>query len=310
MKENGRNKQLNRAKRDKQDEFYTQLTDIEKETKHYKDHFKDKIVFCNCDDPLESNFWKYFYLNFKEVGLKKLIATHYDPKKPTYKMEYDGTNCVKTDLKENGDFRSPECIALLKESDIVVTNPPFSLFREYVAQLMEYKKKFLIIGNQNALTYKEIFPLIKENKIWLGCSIHSGDREFRVPDHYVIHSASKRVDANGVQYVRVVGVRWFTNLDYKERHEELILYKKYNENDYPKYENYDAINVNKTKDTPVDYFGLMGVPITFMDKYNPEQFDILRCSAYGDEKNYGVGSLYVKGEKCYARIIIKRKVQP
>jgi hypothetical protein len=304
-----KNKQLNNAKRDKQDEFYTQLSDIEKELKHYKDHFKGKVVFCNCDDPQESNFVGYFYLNFKHLGLKKLISTHYDSKKPTYKLEYDGVEFKESPLKENGDFRSLECIELLKEVDVVITNPPFSLFREYVAQLVEYEKKFLIIGNQNAITYKEIFPILKENKIWLGCSIHSGDREFRVPDHYVIHSPSKRVDENGVQYVRVVGIRWFTNLDYKERHEDLILYKKYTPEEYPKYDNYDAINVDKTKDIPCDYFGVMGVPITFMDKYNPDQFDIIGRMTTTKIDEFNLGYPYVNGKKIYARVLIKRKVQ-
>ncbi|MDD2251231.1 MAG: adenine-specific methyltransferase EcoRI family protein, partial [Candidatus Cloacimonetes bacterium] len=297
MEQNGKNKQLHKAKKDKQDEFYTQLSDIEKELKHYKNHFKDKVVFCNCDDPQESNFVVYFCLNFKQLGLKKLISTHYDSKKPTYKLEYDGVEFKELPLKENGDFRSLECIELLKEADVVITNPPFSLFREYVAQLVEYEKKFLIIGNMNAITYKEIFSMIKENKIWLGCSIHSGDREFRVPDHYIIHSASKRVDENGLQYVRVVGIRWFTNLDYKERHEDIVLYKKYNPTDYPKYDNYDAINVDKTKDIPVDYEGKMGVPITFMDKYNPGQFEIVgrMTTTKIDEFNHGYP--YINGKK-------------
>lgn len=184
----------------------------------------------------------------------------------------------KVDVKPlhgDGDFRSAECIELLKQADIVVTNPPFSLFREYVAQLIAYNKKFLIIGNQNAITYKEIFPLIKGNKLWLGCSIHSGDREFGVPDDYPLMAANSRIDENGKKYIRVKGVRWFTNLDYKERHEELILYKRYNPEEYPKYDNYDAINVDKTADIPCDYDGVMGVPITFLDKYNPEQFEIV-----------------------------------
>jgi hypothetical protein len=305
--ENG-NKVLCNAKSAKQDEFYTQLTDIEKELKHYKSHFSGKTVFCNCDDPEESNFWKYFYLNFEVLGLKKLIATHYDPKEPTYKIEYDGERIKIDKLEGNGDFRSQECIELLKESDVVVTNPPFSLFREYVAQLMEYDKKFLIIGNQNAITYKEIFPLLKGNKMWLGYSIHSGDREFRVPNHYTIYSPSKRVDSEGNQYVRVVGVRWFANLDYEERHEDILLYKKYNETDYPKYDNYDAINVDKTKDIPCDYHGAMGVPITFMDKYNPEQFEITgqMVTTKVDEFNHGYP--YINGKKLYARIVIKRRV--
>ncbi len=289
------NKNLRNANKAKNDEFYTQLVDIEKELRNYKEYFKGKIVFCNCDDPEESNFWNYFALNFEHLGLKKLVSTHYKKEQPSYKLEIvrdinkDGKinklDTIKTPLEQDGDFRSIECIEILKEADVVVTNPPFSLFREYVAQLFEYDKKFVIIGNQNAITYKEIFKLIKDNKIWLGQSIHSGDREFRVPSHYVIHSPSKRVDENGIQYVRVNGVRWFTNLDYKERHDELILYKTYsgNEKEYPKYDNYDAINVDKTKDIPVDYTGNIGVPITFLDKYSPEQFQII---------GQGQGNLY------------------
>ncbi|MBR2371284.1 MAG: modification methylase, partial [Clostridia bacterium] len=266
------NKGLHNANRAKKDEFYTQLTDIEKELKHYKEHFKDKVVFCNCDDPEYSNFWKYFQNNFYFLGLKKLVSTHYNTDgTPSYKMEIVRTdngnqmgipNYVKTSLHGNGDFRSDECIEILKQADIVVTNPPFSLFREYVAQLIEYDKKFIIIGNQNAITYKEFFPLIKDNKVWFGNSIHSGDREFRVPDDYPLNAASYRVDDKGNKYLRIKGVRWFTNLDYKERHEDLILFRNYNEQDYPKFENYDAINVDKTVDIPCDYFEKIGVPIT------------------------------------------------
>lgn len=275
---------LKQASRNKQDEFYTQLSDIEKEMKYYKNHFKDKIIFCNCDDPEYSNFWKYFELNFSVLGLKKLVATHYETDKPSYKLEInrdengDGIitskDIIKTPLKQNGDFRSPECIEILKESDIIITNPPFSLFREYIAQLMEYDKKFLILGNQNAITYKEFFPLIMENKVWLGASIHNGDREFRVPKDYD-KSTNYRYDEYGNKYVRVRGPRWFTNLDYPQRHENIILYREYNENDYPKYDNYDAINIDNTKDIPMTYKGVMGVPITFIDKYSPDQFKII-----------------------------------
>ena len=306
------NKNLQKANKAKNDEFYTQLSDIEKELSHYKSHLKNKTIFCNCDDPKDSNFWRYFELKFDSLGLKKLVSTHFEKKKPSYKLEIvrdkngKRKKPVKTRLKQNGDFRSPECIEILKEIDIVITNPPFSLFREYVAQLIEYKKNFIIIGNQNAITYKEIFKLIKDNKIWLGKSIHSGDREFRVPTHYVIHSPSKRIDANGNQYVRVNGVRWFTNLDYKERHEDLILYKKYSghKKEYPKYDNYNAINVDKTKDIPIDYKWAMGVPITFMDKYNPDQFEIL-----GNEYDLNIekGRGYVNGKRMYGRIFIKNK---
>ena len=285
------NKDLKNAKRNKKDEFYTHLSDIEKELGHYKEHFKNKVIFLNCDDPEESNFWRYFSLNFEYLGLKKLISTHFGNGRPAYKLEIvrdvnkDGKinklDTIKTPLKQNGDFRSPECIKILKEANIVVTNPPFSLLREYVAQLIEHNKKFIIIGNINALSYKDIFKLVKENKVWLGYSIHSGDREFKVPDDYPLNASGYRVDENGVKHIRVKGVRWFTNLDYKERHEDLILYKRYNSEEYPKYENYEAINVDVTKDIPVDYKGAMGVPITFMDKYNPEQFEILALGIVG-----------------------------
>ena len=311
------NKALSAANKAKKDEFYTQLSDIENELRHYKNHFKDKVVLCNCDDPYESNFFKYFAMNFNHLGLKKLICTCYagspivytqlslfgeekvvgkvTDRKP-YKIEITEVKDLNGDgafdlqdvelllkseegkpklLKGNGDFRSEECIKLLKKADIVVTNPPFSLFREYVAQLIQYDKKFIIIGNVNAITYKEIFPLLKENKMWLGVSIHSGDREFRVPDNYPLNASGYRVDSNGIKYIRVKGVRWFTNLDYSQRHENLILYKTYTPEEYPTYDNYNAIEVSKTAEIPFDYDGVMGVPITFMDKYNPEQFEIL-----------------------------------
>lgn len=309
------NKDLVKARINKKDEFYTQLTDIEKELLYYKQHLKGKIIFCNCDDPEYSNFWKYFYLNFEFLGLKRLIATHFDYEKPTYKLEYDGKDIIRTDLKENGDFRSPEAIEILKSADIVITNPPFSLFREYIAQLLEYDKKFLIIGNINAITYKEVFPLIKENKVWLGRSIRSGDREFRVPDDYPLKAAGFRVDDNGNKYIRVKGVRWFTNLDYKERHEDLILYKNYSPEEYPEYDNYNAINVNKTKEIPRDFDGAMGVPITFIDKYNPDQFEILDANDYrkSDDvpiKPHGLikdKEASINGKRTYVRILIRRK---
>jgi len=301
------NKGLHNASRNKKDEFYTQLSDIEKEMGHYKEHFKNKIIFLNCDDPEESNFWKYFALNFKFLGLKKLIATHFGNGKPAYKLEKTNGDTIKTPLRQNGDFRSPECIKILKESDIVVTNPPFSLFREYVAQLIEHNKKFVIIGNINALSYKDIFKLIRENKIWLGYSIHSGDREFRVPKDYILNASSSRVDENGNKHIRVKGVRWFTNLDYKERYEDLLLYKVYNEKEYPKYDGYNAINVDITKDIPLDYEGEMGVPITFIDKFNPDQFEIKgqMATTKVDEFNYGYP--YIEGKKKYARIVIQNK---
>lgn len=280
---------LANSKQAKKDEFYTQLSDIEKEMKYYKEYFKDKVVFCNCDDPADSNFWKYFELNFTKLGLKKLISTHYETEKPSYKLEIikdedgDGLitskDIIKTTLKQNGDFRSPECIELLKEADVVITNPPFSLFREYVAQLNEYNKKFIIIGNVNAITYKEFFPLIKDDKVWMGASIHSGDREFKVPEDYPMNASGYRIDDLGNKYIRVKGVRWWSNIDYPQRHEDIILYKNYTPEEYPKYDNYDAINVDKTSDIPMDYDGVMGVPITFLDKYNPSQFKILGCSS-------------------------------
>ena len=282
---------LTDAKSAKSDEFYTQLTDVEKELRHYRPHFAGKTVFCNCDDPTCSAFWMYFHLNFAELGLKKLLSTHYSATERTYKMEYmggDDNNIeagTKTDLLQNGDFRSDECVALLKEADIVVTNPPFSLFREYVAQLMEYGKKFLIIGNINAVTYKEIFPLLKQNLMWLGASIHSGDRVFYVPDDYPLKASGCGIDENGRKWIRVKGVRWFTNLDYAMRHEKLILWKQYTPEEYPKYDNYDAINVDKTSDIPVDYEGVIGVPITFFDKYNPAQFDIVAFRKGDDGKD-------------------------
>lgn len=255
---------LDNAKTEKNDEFYTQLTDVSKELMHYKKYFKDKVVFCNCDDPTWSAFWKYFHLNFKALGLKKLISTHYDKGNPTYKMEYEGGDDndieigVKTPLVGNGDFRNQECLDLLDESDIVVTNPPFSLFREYVAVLMEYKKKFLIIGNKNSITYKEFFPLLRDNNIWIG---YCSPSEFNTP--------------NGMTK-KVQGLcRWFTNLDITKRHDILPLWKSYSSDEYPNYDNYDAINVDEVDKIPVDYDGVMGVPVTFLDKYNPDQFEII-----------------------------------
>ena len=315
---------MRNAQKNKNDEFYTSLEDIEKEMKYYKTYFKDKVVFCNCDDPFESNFFKYFAMNFNYLGLKKIISTCYagspiiteqlslfdvkgltikkeESKKP-YKIEIteviDNNNDGAIDLadveyliknkkntltllKEDGDFRSKECIELLKQSDIVVTNPPFSLFREFVSQLIEYNKDFLIIGNVNAIAYRDFFHLIKDNKVWMGASIHSGDREFRVPSTYPLKASGTRIDEKGNKYIRVKGVRWWTNLDYKERHEKLILYKKYNPEEFQKFDNYDAINVDKVTDIPYDYSGLMGVPITFLDKYNPEQFKIIASSQTG-----------------------------
>lgn len=314
------NDNMHKARKEKNDEFYTQFTDIEKELKHYKQQFEDKIIYLNCDNPEFSNFWKYFSENFENLKLKKLISTHYEKEKQTYKMEmFKDNNEICTTINKlsgNGDFRSPECIELLKEADIVVTNPPFSLFREYVAQLIEYKKKFIIIGNINAITYKEIFPLLRDNKMWLGCSIHSGDRVFNVPDNYPLEASNCGIDENGKKWIRVKGVRWFTNLDITKRHENIILYKTYNVDDFPKYDNYDAINIDKTSEIPMDYDGVMGVPITFMDKYNPKQFVIVGQTHSGDtspeveairtDPEHRRGGR-INGKEKYARILIKKK---
>ena len=289
----GNNAALRKADRIKEDEFYTQLSDIEKELSHYKEYFRGKTILCNCDDPRISNFFRYFALNFNEFGIKKIISTCYknqdvdlftqnDCEKAVY-IEYTGNpdDPTSTDfstievkeLKGDGDFRSQECIDLLKQADIVVTNPPFSLFREYVTQLIEYSKKFIIIGNQNAISYKEIFKLFKENKIWLGYK--SGDMAFRVPDNSEPRTTRFWIDEKGNKWRSMGNVCWYTNLDTTKRHEDLILYKTYSAEEYPKFDNYDAINVNKTSDIPLDYDGLMGVPITFFDKYNPEQFEVI-----------------------------------
>ena len=278
-----KNSNLAAAKRAKKDEFYTCREDIENELRHYESQFRDKIVYCNCDDPDTSEFWKFFQRNFNAWGLKRLIATHYEPDAANYSYmiemnpgdAWDGAP-VRKPIQSNGDFRSAACIELLEQADIVVTNPPFSLFREYVAQLMEYGKKFLIIGNINAVTYKEFFPLIKNNQVWIGPSIHSGDRKFYVPDDYPLEAAGCGIDSDGRRFIRVKGVRWFTNLDHKKRHEPLDLRGVYYDPDkYPKYDNYDAIEVSKTADIPCDYYEAMGVPITFLDKFCPEQFEII-----------------------------------
>jgi len=308
-----KSKDLTKAKGSKSNEFYTQISDIEKELKIYRKDLKGLTVFCNCDDPVYSNFWRYFHLNFDLLGLKKLIATHYEISCPSYKIVYEGgddNDCslgVTTALVENGDFRSDECVELLKESDIVVTNPPFSLFREYVAQLMKYEKKFIIIGSINSVTYKDFFPLIKTNKVWLGFSIHGGDREFRVPESYPLTASGIRVDADGNKYIRVKGVRWFTNIDYIDRHKDIDLLKNYVPNDYPKYDNYDAINIAKTADIPCDYDGFMGVPITFLDKFNPEQFEIIGLDRYVEDNPHYGSRFKINNKETYARIIIRRK---
>lgn len=320
------NSNLHMSKNDKADEFYTQLSLIESELKHYKGAFKDKIVLCNCDDPFESNFFKYFAMNFNSLGLKKLIATCYatspivytqltlfgeekvigceDGKKKPYKVEItevtDENRDGRVDLADveyllksrknmltllqgDGDFRSEECVELLKQSDIVVTNPPFSLFRDYMGLLEEYQKKFIIIGNMNAVTYKEIFPLIAQNRLWLG--YHSGHFWFKVPDTYEVKKTDFKIDENGQKWRRMGNICWFTNVDIEKRHENMVLFRNYDPGLYPKYDNYDAINVDRTVDIPCDYYGVMGVPITFLSQYNPEQFEIVAFRKDADGKD-------------------------
>ena len=352
------NKNLSAAKTAKKDEFYTQLTDIERELQHYWPHFHDKVVLCNCDDPYESNFFKYFALRFNQLGLKKLICTCYDgspimgtqlmlfgldaegeEKEVAYKVEITEVSDVNGDgavdladveylikndknilscLRGNGDFRSKECIELLKEADIVVTNPPFSLFREYIGQLMEYGKKFLIIGHQNAITYKEVFPLLQSNQVWLGYGFKGGAAHFFSPYEDIATAGDHREDL-----IRVSGVNWFTNLEIPKRNEELDLVCRYSHEEYPHYDNYNAINVNRTQDIPYDYPGIMGVPITFLDKYCPEQFEIVwqasgntRASAPSEilkDVGYKVhpedrgGCGVVNGKRQYSRILIRNK---
>lgn len=346
------NKNLNAAKEAKKDEFYTQLADIENELKHYREHFRGKKILCNCDDPYESNFFKYFANNFNAFGLKKLTATCYngspvqgselmldfgelneEPKKIAYKVEITEVTDVNGDgridladvrdliqndknvlsiLKENGDFRSQECVELLKDADIVVTNPPFSLFREYVALLMKFEKKFLILGPYNALHYKEIFPYIKNNNIWVG---YTSPKQFIVPQEF---ERGNVVEIENRKVAKFGNIIWFTNLDIKKRHESLVLFKTYNEEEYPKYNNYDAINVNSISDIPIDYDGIMGVPDSFMTSFNPNQFEIIGlgsgklASEIGVRKNYRgrTDIAYIENgvHKCpYSRILIRKK---
>lgn len=289
-----KNTNLHNAKKAKNDEFYTQLSDIEKEMAHYKEFFKGKIVYCNCDDARESNFFKFFANNFESLGLKKLISTGFKENGKGVKLVYEGdkngnfmvddAEVAVAELEGNGDFRSEECIELLKECDVVVTNPPFSLFREYVAQLMEYGKKFLIIGNTQAITYKEIFPYIKNNELWLGCSSFNSGMYFRVPNNYEYANTYKfDRERNGEKVMRVSSICWFTNIHHSRRNTEFDLFKKYNETDYPKYNNYDAIEVSRVENIPTDYDGVMGVPITFIDKYCPTQFEIISSSDFAVE---------------------------
>lgn len=334
------NRNLGLARVNKNDEFYTRLEDIENELRHYRHHFKDKVVYCNCDDPRVSNFFHYFSYNFDFLGLKKLITTCYQSQemdlfsqhdseraiKLEYTGEKDGGNVPKPEsigieyLKEDGDFRSEECIEFLKQADIVVTNPPFSLFREYVAQLIEFDKKFLILGNANAITYKEIFPLIKENKIWIGHASMNSDMFFNVSDEYAEELVKTKKEGSGYRIINGkvkarAKVAWYTNLNHRRRYEELILYKRYNPDDYPEYDNYKAIEVSRIVDIPEDYDGIMGVPVTFIDKYNPDQFEIIWTTDRGGDgyledlkKPYDrYDAPVINGQGKYKRIFIKNK---
>ncbi len=318
------NKGLNKAKDAKNDEFYTQIEDIERELSHYREAFKGKVVFCNCDDPEYSNFWRYFQLNFYELGLKQLISTHYEEDKPSYRMDIvstdNGTQCgipdyVKTPLQQNGDFRSPESIEILKQADIIITNPPFSLFREFIALLMEYNKKFIVIGHQNAIHYKEIFPLLRDNKMWLGYGFPGNVGFFTSPyEDYAVSSQHKK------GMIRISGVMWFSNIDIEKRHEDILLYRQYSPEEYITYDNFDAINVDRVADIPCDYYGKMGVPDNFLEKYNPDQFVIIGMGSGDSAKQIGIRKNYrgrtdlaytVNGKsKCpYSRIIIQRRVK-
>ena len=326
------NNNLNTARTDKNDEFYTRLPDIENEMRHYKEHFKGKVIYCNCDDPLVSNFFRYFSLNFEHLQLKKLIATCYQSDNAgirtdlssdtAVKIEYDGRykslgdltieDMVVIPLKSDGDFRGDECIEILKTADIVVTNPPFSLFREYVEQLVDHDKSFIIVGSMNAITYTDFFPLLQHNKIWLGNK--TGSFEFEVPDNYDRSIAFMR---DGKKHARFGNVSWFTNLDIAKRHEDIILYKKYNADEYPIYSNYKAIEVSKVKEIPMDYDGVMGVPITFLTKHNPSQFEIIGSDyqvRQGDlpdliQDDYAgkLDRAVLNGKRMFSRIFIQRK---
>jgi len=316
------NRLLQNAKKSKNDEFYTQLSDIENELRYYKNHFKNKVVYCNCDDPRISNFFNYFVSNFKELGLKKIIASCYSKQtrdlfnigknKPGFYYEYTGKDneIKKPNLSDviyfngSGDFRSEESIKLLKQSDIVVTNPPFSLFREYVAQLIKYGKKFLIIGTINIITYKEIFKLIKENKVWLGVNYGRGISGFIVPEYYKLYGTETKIDDSENRIVSLNNCLWLTNMHIPKRYNDIVLTKKYygNESKYPKYDNYNGININKVQDIPLDFKGIMGVPITFLYKFNPDQFEIINFRKGDDGKD-----LSINGKYPYFRILIKNK---
>lgn len=350
------NATLNHAFIVKKDEFYTQYEDIAKEIVKHREQFKGKTILCNCDDPFESAFFRYFVLNFDKLGLAGLISTCYADS-PVAGQEYplegatgaykavvtevpdtpivrpDGSLDLNTlfampgnslvHLASDGDFRSEECKALLEEADIVATNPPFSLFREYISLLEHHQKDFIILGNMNAVTYREVFPLFRDNQVWYGESIRSGDRKFYVPDSYPLNAASCGIDEKGRRFIRVKGVRWFTNLDTNRRHESLVLTRRYTPNEYPRYENYDAIDVGRTQNIPADYDGIMGVPITFLDKYNPDQFDIIMLANGNARTNVSFKTLkevgyrphpedrggvgIINGRRVYARILIRRK---
>lgn len=351
------NSNLHDSARNRQDEFYTQLSMIESELRHYRAHFKGKTVFCNCDDPFESNFFKFFAMNFNSLGLKKLIATCYatslavgqeldyfeakdgqlsfvpfpnsvpmGEKRRPYRVEIteikdengDGRvdladveyllrnkKNVLTLLEGDGDFRSAECVELLKQSDIVCTNPPFSLFRDYMAQLVEYEKQFLIIGNQNNVCYREIFPLIRDNKVWLG--YNSGHFWFKVPDSYEEKKTDFKIDESGQKWRRMGNICWFTNLDIEKRHEDMTLFRTYSPEAYPKYDTYDAIHVAKTMDIPCDYDGIMSVPITFMQYFNPDQFEIVGEFNHGQDGDFDLAIPVLNGETKYKRIAIRKK---
>jgi len=326
------NSGLNTAKRNKKDEFYTQISDIERELRHYRKHFKGKVVYCNCDDPYISAFFEYFAKNFEFLGLKKLITTCYRSQRLDLFSQNDSEEAIKLEymggapnslplakdigvssLKGNGDFRSPECMEILKKADIVVTNPPFSLFREYVSQLAGLDKKFIIVGHQNAITYKDVFPIIKENRMWLGYGFKGNVAHFTAP-HYE-DTAVAGDHREGM--IRVSGVVWFTNLDHNKRHEEMILVQRYNGNEaaYPTYDNYDAIEVSRTQDIPADYSGAMGVPITFLTKYNPDQFEIIGATESEGagfsnglwRPEIGVAQAMVNGKRVYKRLFIRNR---
>lgn len=320
---------LSKAISAKNDEFYTTLPDIEKELRHYEHHFEGKVVFCNCDDPRTSNFFQYFSFNFERLGIKKLIVACYKNQnrnlfdqrdaEPAIYLEHEGSRAAdnahhleRTSIKQfdgDGDFRSKESIDLLKQSDVVVTNPPFSLFREYVAQLTKYDKKFLIVGTWYAIAYKEIFPLIKANKLWMGMNSNRDFSGFIVPKHYSLHGAETKIDESGDRLVSTNNTCWFTNIDNDSRHEEFILHQEYNPEKYPFYDNYDAIDVSRTNNIPADYNGIMGVPVTFMNKYNPSQFEIVGCNrGIGQDPDgvYGRSS-YLNGKETFQRLFIRHR---